>query len=198
MAPAGFPLAPGSTIGILGGGQLGRMMALAAARLGFDAVILDPDADGPAARVAACVDYGGLRRRARAGGAGLGLRRGHLRVRECPGPGGRGAGGARRAEVAPNARSLAVAQDRVDEKTFINGLGVATVAFAAIDAAADLPAALERLGAPALLKTRREGYDGKGQAWVDAAPMRRPRPSRRSAASRPSSKPRRTSSASCR
>ena len=70
-------------------------------------------------------------------------------------------------DVAPNARSLAVAQDRVDEKTFLNGCGAPTVEFAAVETVADILAGLDRLGAPALLKTRRDGYDGRGQTWVE-------------------------------
>jgi 5-(carboxyamino)imidazole ribonucleotide synthase len=71
--------------------------------------------------------------------------------------------------VAPGGRALAVAQDRVAEKTFINSEGVATVPFAAVERIDDLRLSLERIGAPALLKTRREGYDGKGQVWIEDA-----------------------------
>ncbi|MBV9509196.1 MAG: 5-(carboxyamino)imidazole ribonucleotide synthase, partial [Caulobacteraceae bacterium] len=69
--------------------------------------------------------------------------------------------------VAPGARALAVAQDRIDEKTYLNACGAPTVAFAAVDGPVDILAGLDKLGAPALLKTRREGYDGKGQTWVE-------------------------------
>jgi 5-(carboxyamino)imidazole ribonucleotide synthase len=168
MATA-FPLAPGSTIGILGGGQLGRMLALAAARLGFRCIILTPEPDSCAAQVAAETiiaaydDPPALAALARAcdvitfefenvPAAALD----HLL--------------ALGAEIAPGRQALAVAQDRVDEKTFLNASGAPTVAFEAVDSAKGLMAALGRIGAPALLKTRREGYDGKGQAWVrDAA-----------------------------
>jgi 5-(carboxyamino)imidazole ribonucleotide synthase len=71
--------------------------------------------------------------------------------------------------VAPSARALGITQDRVREKTFARANGVPTVDFAEIDGDADVASALERLGAPALLKTRREGYDGKGQAWIKNA-----------------------------
>ena len=70
------------------------------------------------------------------------------------------------AAVAPPGKALAVAQDRFEEKTFLNAAGLATVPFAKIDDEADLVAALRKLGAPLLLKTRRGGYDGKGQTWV--------------------------------
>jgi 5-(carboxyamino)imidazole ribonucleotide synthase len=163
-----FPLSPGSTIGILGGGQLGRMLAMAAARLGFDVAVLDPEPDCPAARVAATAivaafdDPAGLAALAKAAdvvtfefenvpAAAL------LRLADLG------------AQTAPAAKALEIAQDRLAEKSFLNGAGIPTVAFAAIDSPADLTAALARLGAPLLLKTRRGGYDGKGQIWVQRA-----------------------------
>ena len=163
-----FPLAPGSTIGILGGGQLGRMLAMAAARLGFDVAVLDPEPDCPAARVAATAivaaydDPAGLAALAKAAdvvtfefenvpAAAL------LRLADLG------------AQTAPAAKALEIAQDRLAEKRFLNGAGIPTVSFAAIDGPADLTAALARLGAPLLLKTRRGGYDGKGQIWVQRA-----------------------------
>jgi 5-(carboxyamino)imidazole ribonucleotide synthase len=162
---ATFPLPPGSTIGVLGGGQLGRMMALAAARLGFDVVVLEPEPDSPASRVAkrtivaAYDDPQALEALAAAADVVT------FEFENVP------AAVVQRlvalgAEVAPGALALATAQDRVMEKTFLNGAGCPTAAFAAIDTAADIAPALARLGAPAVLKTRREGYDGKGQAWV--------------------------------
>ncbi|MBA3810775.1 MAG: 5-(carboxyamino)imidazole ribonucleotide synthase [Caulobacteraceae bacterium] len=162
---AAFPLAPGSTIGILGGGQLGRMLSLAAARLGFDVAILSPQADGPAARVAARAitaafdDPKGLAELAGAADVVT------FEFENVPAAALETLGklGAR---VAPGPRALAVTQDRFEEKTFLNAAGLATVAFAAVDGLEDLRAALRRLGAPLLLKTRRGGYDGKGQAWV--------------------------------
>jgi len=165
MTSSPFPLSPGATIGILGGGQLGRMLALAAARLGFDVVILTPEADAPASRVAAhtvlapyndasalaelatrCAvvtfEFENVPAEVVAALHGLGV------------------------PTAPSDLALATAQDRVTEKTFFRDQGIATVDFVAIDSADDIVAGLARLGAPALLKTRREGYDGKGQAWI--------------------------------
>jgi 5-(carboxyamino)imidazole ribonucleotide synthase len=162
-----FPLPPGSTIGILGGGQLGRMLALAAARLGFDTLVLTPEPDSCASRVAtraivadydnpdaleafsqlvsvATFEFENVPARVVSQLEAFGV------------------------EVAPGPLALAVAQDRVDEKGFLNGCGAPTVAFVAVDAAADILAGLDKLGAPALLKTRREGYDGKGQTWVES------------------------------
>jgi len=162
---ASFPLAPGSTIGILGGGQLGRMLAMAAARLGFDVAILTPETDAPASRVAtrtihaAYDDATALEALARASDVVT------FEFENVP------AEVVDRlvrlgADVAPSARALAIAQDRFEEKQFLNAAGAPTVAFAAVDNDDDLARALQTLGAPLLLKTRRGGYDGKGQAWV--------------------------------
>ena len=168
MAEPRFPLPPGSVIGIVGGGQLGRMMALAAARLGLDVAVLAREADSPAGRVSAHEIVGGygdpeaLRRLAELSDVVT------FEFENVPGA----AIAALEADgfaVAPPGKALAVAQDRVTEKTFLNDHGLATVAFRPIDSAADLPHALQALGAPALLKTRREGYDGKGQAWITNA-----------------------------
>ena len=152
-------------LGVVGGGQLGRMLALAAARLGFDTAVLGCEAAAPAARVAASEVTGAyddlsalhaLAARCDAltfefenvsADAVEALERDGLRV-------------------APGALALRTAQDRAAEKAFLNAHGCPTAAYAEIDSAADLAPALERLGAPALLKTRREGYDGKGQAWI--------------------------------
>jgi 5-(carboxyamino)imidazole ribonucleotide synthase len=168
MSVPRFPLAPGSTIGIVGGGQLGRMMAMAAARLGFDVAVLAREADSPAGRVAAREIVGGygdldaLRTLADACDVIT------FEFENVPGA----AIAALEAEgvaVSPPGRALTISQDRVTEKTFLNDHGLPTVAFVPIDSAADLPHALQTLGAPALLKTRREGYDGKGQAWITNA-----------------------------
>jgi 5-(carboxyamino)imidazole ribonucleotide synthase len=162
---ATFPLPPGSTIGILGGGQLGRMLALAAARLGLDVVILTPDEGSPASRVArrtlvaAYDDPDALAALARAADV-VTYEFENVPVRAVEALTALGA------QVAPGADALRVAQDRVKEKTFLNAAGAPTVDFAQIDSAADIVAALSRTGLPALLKTRREGYDGKGQAWI--------------------------------
>jgi 5-(carboxyamino)imidazole ribonucleotide synthase len=160
-----FPLAPGATIGILGGGQLGRMLSMAAARLGFDAVILTPETDSPAARVSAgavVAAYDDL--------AALDELADRCEVITCEFENVPAQALAhleqRGAAVAPGSNAFAIAQDRLAEKTFLNQAGLPTVAFAAIDSETDLQAALDRFGAPLLLKTRRGGYDGKGQAWV--------------------------------
>jgi 5-(carboxyamino)imidazole ribonucleotide synthase len=162
------PLEPGLTIGILGGGQLGRMLATAAARLGFDVAILDPEPDAPAGRVAAHTivaaydDPQGLAALAAAADIVT------YEFENVPAQ-----AVARLAEmgveVAPGPLALRVAQDRLEEKTFLNAHGAPTVAFAAADTPEAAVAAAEQLGAPCLMKTRREGYDGKGQRWVEHA-----------------------------
>ena len=166
MAGANFPLPPGSTIGILGGGQLGRMLALAAARLGFDVAVLAPKPDAPDARVAArtlradYVDETALKALSELADV-ITFEFENVPARALEVLASLGA------QVAPGARALAVAQDRVEEKRFINGCGVATVAWREIESASDIAEAAAAVGGlPALLKTRREGYDGKGQVWI--------------------------------
>jgi len=160
-----LPLPPGSTIGILGGGQLGRMLSLAAARLGFDVVILDPQPNSPAGRVswrqivAAYDDFDGLTALGRLADVVT------FEFENVP------ASSAERladngALVAPGPTALAIAQDRLHEKAFLNAVGAPTVDFAPVETRTDLEQGLDRLGTPALLKTRRDGYDGKGQVWI--------------------------------
>jgi len=164
----GLPLEPGAAIGIIGGGQLGRMLALAAARLGFDAVVLEPEPDSPAGRVAAQTivvpydDAEGLRTLAA---------RAHVVTFEFENVPAAAVAQltAMGADVAPGARPLAIAQDRFEEKTFLNANGCPTVAFAAATTGPEASEAVARVGAPALMKTRRDGYDGKGQRWVEHA-----------------------------
>jgi len=162
----GFPLPPGSTIGILGGGQLGRMLGLAAARLGLDAVVLTPDEDSPASRVVKRTIVGGYDDAAALEAFAAACDVVTYEFENVPAATVDALNGLG-AQVAPGPTALAVAQDRVAEKSFLNGVGAPTVPFMAIDQAADIPAAAKALGHPALLKTRREGYDGKGQVWIE-------------------------------
>jgi 5-(carboxyamino)imidazole ribonucleotide synthase len=160
-------LRPADRIGILGGGQLGRMLALAAARLGLDVVIYDPEPDCPASRVAAehvCAPYEDLDAVARFAGSVAAVT---FEFENVPVESAREA--ARHAPLRPGAQALETAQDRVTEKTFLNAHGAQTVAFRAVGSAGDARAALAELGTPAILKTRRFGYDGKGQAVVKSA-----------------------------
>jgi 5-(carboxyamino)imidazole ribonucleotide synthase len=160
-----LPLPPGSTLGIIGGGQLGRMLSQAASRLGFDVIILDPEADSPAGRVsahqivAAYDDPEALTALGRAANVVT------FEFENVPADSIERLAEAG-ALVAPGPTALRVSQDRVDEKTFLNAVGAPTVEFAVIDSLDDLIVGLTQLGLPALLKTRREGYDGKGQVWI--------------------------------
>lgn len=159
------PLKPGSTIGILGGGQLGRLMSLEAARLGFDVHIYCPEKDSPAARVsaqetvAAYTDEAALRTFSRVcdvvtyefeniPAASVAI----IEAVDTP--------------VRPGAEALDVSQDRAQEKTFLQKLGIPTVAFKTLGAEMSLEQALDAFGGAGIVKTRREGYDGKGQAVI--------------------------------
>lgn len=153
-------LGPGAVIGILGGGQLGRMLSVAASRLGYRCHIYEPGA-APAADVAHALttaswdDAAAMRGFAAAvdvvtyefenvPAASLDLIEAQVAIR-------------------PGRRALAVSQDRAEEKRFLEGLGLAVAPWAVVDGPEDLAAAMARLG-PGILKTRRLGYDGKGQA----------------------------------
>ena len=161
------PLSPGATIGILGGGQLGRMLSVAAARLGFKTCIFEPGGDCPASHVsnfhfkAEYTDEDALRRFAESVDVITyefeNIPASALDVLERITP------------VHPGRRALKVSQDRLTEKAFLSDLGLATAPFAAVDDAEDLAEALAEIGLPAILKTRRFGYDGKGQARVMVA-----------------------------
>jgi 5-(carboxyamino)imidazole ribonucleotide synthase len=156
-------LPPGSTIGIIGGGQLGRMLALAAAQLGYRTHIYAPDADSVAAEVAAgftrgAFDDGPAIARFAAGVDVVTYEFENIPTAPLAGL----------ERLHPPARALEVAQDRLEEKLFVAALGGRPAAFAAVDDRAGLDAALAEIGAPALLKTRRFGYDGKGQARIMA------------------------------
>ncbi|MGR3370370.1 MAG: 5-(carboxyamino)imidazole ribonucleotide synthase [Sagittula sp.] len=161
------PLPTGATIGILGGGQLGRMLSVAASRLGFRTVIFEPGGDCPASHVAnyhlqaSYEDEDALRRFAESVDVITyefeNIPTSALDLLESLKP------------IHPNREALRVSQDRLTEKTFLTGLGLATAPFADVPDAAALDAALETIGAPAILKTRRFGYDGKGQARLKSA-----------------------------
>ncbi len=164
MSATDFPLPPDATIGIVGGGQLGRMSALAAARLGYRCHILSPEVDCPAARVAAGHTLGDYEDKAaleafaakvdvitfefeNVSAAGLELL-------------------AARKPVRPGVNVLRISQDRAAEKTFLNGIGIATAPWRLVESLAGLQQAVDALGLPAILKTTRLGYDGKGQATL--------------------------------
>jgi 5-(carboxyamino)imidazole ribonucleotide synthase len=157
-------LAPGSTIGIVGGGQLGRMLAMAAARLGYRCHIYAPDEAPPAAEVAAAFTRGAWEDEAALAAFG---RRVDVATYEFENiAAGPLAALAAETPLHPPAEALAVAQDRLSEKSFIAHLGGSPAAFRAVDDRPGLDQALAALGVPAVLKTRRFGYDGKGQARI--------------------------------
>ncbi len=162
---------PPTRIGILGGGQLGRMLALAAARLGLAVHIYCPEADSPAFEVsgrhtiAAYDDEAAL--------AGFASAVDVVTYEFENVPAATAAFLAARVPVRPGTRALAVSQDRLVEKRFLQELGIPTAPFHPIETLADLERGLAGLGTPALLKTRRFGYDGKGQVRIlspDQAP----------------------------
>lgn len=159
-------LGPGSTIGILGGGQLGRMLSVAASRLGFKTHIFEPGANPPAGHVADRVttapydDHDALK--AFAASVDVityefeNVPTASLDVLEAIRP------------IRPNRRALAISQERIAEKDFLNSIGLATAPYARVTDAASLAEAIEKIGLPAILKTTRLGYDGKGQARIMA------------------------------
>jgi 5-(carboxyamino)imidazole ribonucleotide synthase len=149
-----------STLGILGGGQLARMMVLAGAPLGVRFRIVDPAADACAGQVAPLLneDWTAVDRlRAFADDVDAAT----FDFENVPAATAEWL--AAHTRVAPNARALATAQDRILEKNLFRQCGLPTAEFADVATRADFDAALARIGAPAILKTRREGYDGKGQ-----------------------------------
>jgi 5-(carboxyamino)imidazole ribonucleotide synthase len=158
------PLPPGATIGILGGGQLARMLAMAAARLGYRTHVFEPG-DAPAAQVASdwtrapYSDEGALARFA--GSVDIvtyefeNVPAAALAILEATRP------------VRPGRAALEVSQDRLDEKTFLASIGCATAPWADVPDPFALTKALRTIGTPAILKTRRMGYDGKGQVRID-------------------------------
>ena len=152
---------PGATIGILGGGQLGRMLAIAAVQLGYHAHIYAPDEGGPAADVTAHWRQGAYEDVAALAAFAAEVDALTFEFENIPTAPLIGLGGLR-----PPLRALEIAQDRLDEKRFAASLGGRPAPFAAVGSEAELQAALAQVGAPALLKTRRFGYDGKGQARI--------------------------------
>jgi 5-(carboxyamino)imidazole ribonucleotide synthase len=155
-------VAPGSVIGIVGGGQLGRMLSIAAAQLGYKCNILDPHELPCAAHVAASftqADYGdaeAIEMFARSVAVAT-YEFENLPVAPLKTLGDK---------LRPGTRSLAVAQDRAVEKQFIEDCGGRVAPWRGVDRFEDVCAAVEALGFPVVLKTRRYGYDGKGQAWI--------------------------------
>jgi 5-(carboxyamino)imidazole ribonucleotide synthase len=155
-------LPPGSTIGILGGGQLGRMLALAAAPLGYRVHIYAPDRESVAAEVAAQHTQAAWDDEPRLAAFAAACDAVTIEFENVPVDTVRFLSG--HVAVRPGAAALEIAQDRLAEKNFVAGLGGRTAPFAAVPDRAALDTALADIGTPAILKTVRMGYDGKGQA----------------------------------
>lgn len=155
---------PGSTIGILGGGQLGRMLALAAANMGYRVHVFAPEHELPAGDVAAEVTRAAYDDAAALDAFAAAVDVVTYEFENVPVAAIERL--ARRVPVRPGSRALEIAQDRLSEKRFIEGLGGRPAPYRPIDCVADLSAALAEVALPAILKTRRMGYDGKGQARI--------------------------------
>ncbi len=160
-------IAPGGTIGILGDGQLGRMMAIAAAEMGYFVHVFGPDEMSPAAQVshratiASYGDKGALEAFAKSVDVVT------LEFENIPTDTLDYL--ARHVPVRPHAKLLEITQDRLLEKTFVNKLGISTATFANVQSIGDLVKAVSQIRTPAILKTRRLGYDGKGQVKITGA-----------------------------
>lgn len=162
------PLLPGATIGVLGGGQLGRMLSVAASRLGLRTHIFEPGSNPPAGQVADQVtraDYDDTAAlKAFAASVDVityefeNIPTSALDVLEKLRP------------IHPGREALRISQDRLTEKDFLNGLGLQTAPYANVESKSDMAAAVAKIGAPSILKTRRLGYDGKGQVRLSGAP----------------------------
>lgn len=156
---------PGSTLGLLGGGQLGRMFTQAAQRLGYEVVVLDPDPLSPAGRIAAVHIQAGYTDEPALTELG---KRVHAVTTEFENvPASSLAFLRLMVPVRPGAEAVSLTQDRIAEKIFAREQGLMTAPFHAVLTEADLVPAIETIGAPAILKTSRLGYDGKGQASVE-------------------------------
>ncbi len=160
------PLAPGATIGILGGGQLGGMLSVAASRLGYKTCIFEPAGDCPASHVANYHFKAGYDDTAALEAFGKAADVITYEFENIPAevlatlrP---------LAPIRPDQRALKVSQDRLVEKAFLSEQGLTVAPYAAVDDAEDLAEALAEVGVPGILKTRRFGYDGKGQTRIMA------------------------------
>jgi 5-(carboxyamino)imidazole ribonucleotide synthase len=158
---------PGATIGILGGGQLGRMLAQAAARLGFKCHVFAPNPESPAFDVVHRVTSADYSDTAALDRFAADVDLVTYEFENVPAETAAFLGA--RVPVRPDPKILAITQDRLAEKNFVSGLGIATAAYADAGGPNELAAAIRKIGLPAVLKTRRFGYDGKGQAAIKDA-----------------------------
>jgi 5-(carboxyamino)imidazole ribonucleotide synthase len=159
-----LPILPGATLGILGGGQLGRMFTIAARTMGYKVMVLDPDPQSPAGQMADVhlqadyTDHGALKKMGEACAA--------VTTEFENVPAASLIELSRTCRVSPGADAVAIVQDRSREKTWLRENGFATAPFALVNSAADLEPAAKTTGFPAILKVSRFGYDGKGQYRV--------------------------------
>jgi len=156
---------PGSTIGIIGGGQLGRMLSMAAAQLGYSTHIFDPHEQPCAADVAVYVTRAAFDSVDAIGRFGEDIDVATYEFENLPVAPLRILG----EKLRPGTRSLAVAQDRALEKQFIENSGGRVAPWRQVSSLAEVESAVGQLGLPVVLKTRRYGYDGKGQTWIRTA-----------------------------
>ena len=164
--PAQMPILPGSTIGILGGGQLGRMMTIAAKRMGYRVVVLEPGPDSPAGQVAddqLVAEYTDLE-----AARELAVRSRVVTVEFENVPFETLAAIEPRVIVRPSSRVIKVAQHRILEKRFLAESAAPTAKFKGLGSLGDLKRAVKDIGFPAVLKTARGGYDGKGQVILNS------------------------------
>ena len=153
---------PGSTIGIVGGGQLGRMLSVAASQLGYKCHIFDPHERPCAADVAARFTRAAYDDREALEAFGASLDVATYEFENLPVDPLRVLGD----KLRPGVKSLSVAQDRAVEKQFIESCGATVASWRSVESLSDVRSAVADLGVPIVLKTRRYGYDGKGQAWI--------------------------------
>lgn len=164
MSNSRTPIAPGSVIGIVGGGQLGRMTAVAAAELGYRVHVFTPEANSPTEQVCEKAFVASYDDAAAIEAFGKSVDVITFEFENIPAETVRNLG--QFAPVRPGWKCLEICQDRVKEKTFANDLGIETAPWKAVRSAAELADAIQEIGAPAILKTATLGYDGKGQVRI--------------------------------
>ena len=159
---------PGSVLGVLGGGQLGRMFAIAARRLGYRVHVLSPDSDAPTGQVADYEITASYDDEDAVSEFARGVKAVTFEFENVPANTVQIV--ERFAPVRPGADILHIAQNRLREKQFLQSIGVAVAPFVAVSDRASLDRGLSSVGVPAVLKTANAGYDGRGQAIVDSLP----------------------------
>lgn len=157
---------PGATIGVMGGGQLGRMFAIAARRMGYRVHIFTPEENSPAAQFADAATVADYKDEAAVSRFAEAVDLVTFEFENIPVETAEWC--ARRRDVRPSGSVLHIAQHRLREKTFLSGAGIPVAPFRAVHSAHELSDAIEQIGRPAILKTAAFGYDGKGQQTINA------------------------------